>query len=43
MTIRNKVEILPDLAKLNIKSSTINPGVEKPTAEIARKHELAGR
>ncbi|WP_245495450.1 FRG domain-containing protein [Rhizobium ruizarguesonis] len=43
MTIRNKGEILQDLAKLNIKSSTIYPGIEKTTAEIARKHELAAR
>lgn len=41
MTIRNKAEILRDLAKLNIKSSTIYPGIEKTTAEIAKKHELA--
>ncbi len=41
MTIRNKAGILHDLAKLNIKSSTIYPGIEKTTAEIAKKHELA--
>lgn len=41
MTIRNKGGILQDLAKLNIKSSTIYPGIEKTTAEIAKKHELA--
>ncbi|ACS55858.1 FRG domain protein [Rhizobium leguminosarum bv. trifolii WSM1325] len=41
MTIRNKAGILRDLAKLNIKSSTIYPGIEKTTAEIAKKHELA--
>lgn len=41
MTIRNKAGILRDLAKLNIKSSTIYPGIEKTSAEIAKKHELA--
>ncbi|MBB3947663.1 hypothetical protein GGQ73_003631 [Rhizobium skierniewicense] len=41
ITIRNKAGILRDLAKLNIKSSTIYPGIEKTSAEIAKKHELA--
>ncbi|MBB3658415.1 hypothetical protein FHX15_003662 [Rhizobium sp. BK650] len=41
MTIRNKATILQDLAKLNIKSSTIYPGIEKATVEIAKKHELS--
>lgn len=40
ITVRNKASILTQLAKLNIKSSTIYPGIEKATAEIARKHEL---
>jgi len=43
MTIRNKGAILQDLARLNIKSSTIYPGIEKTTAEIAKRHELVGR
>ncbi|RWY80479.1 hypothetical protein EHI44_29605 [Rhizobium leguminosarum] len=42
-TIRNKAAILQDLAKLNIKSSSIYPGIEKATVEIAKKHELAVR
>lgn len=41
VTIRNKGAILAQLAKLNIKSSTIYPGIEKTTAEIAKKHELS--
>jgi len=43
ITIRNKRAILAELAKLNIKSSTIYPGIEKATAEIARKYEVEGR
>ncbi|ULJ73008.1 FRG domain-containing protein [Rhizobium gallicum] len=43
VTIRNKAGILAQLGKLNIKSSTIYPGIEKTTAEIARKHELEAR
>ncbi|WP_244619312.1 hypothetical protein [Rhizobium sp. 18055] len=39
VTIRNNAQILEQLAKLNIKSSTIYPGIEKATAEIARKHD----
>ena len=41
VTVRNKGAILAQLAKLNIKSSTIYPGIEKTTAEIAKKHELS--
>ena len=40
VTIRQKASILAQLAKLNIKSSTIFPGIEKATAEIAKKYEL---
>jgi hypothetical protein len=39
--IRNKVGILAQLAKLNIKASTIYPGIEKAASDIAKKHELA--
>lgn len=37
--IRNKVQILEQLEKLNIRSSTIYPGIEKSAEEIARKYE----
>ncbi|MFC0013300.1 FRG domain-containing protein [Devosia nitrariae] len=37
--ITNKIEILEQLEKLNIRSSTIYPGIEKTTAEIAKKYE----
>lgn len=40
ITVRNKGAILSQLDKLNIKSSTIYPGIEKAAGEIARKHEL---
>ena len=40
VTIKQKTSILAELAKLNIKSSTIYPGIEKATAEIAKKYEL---
>ena len=39
--IRNKAGILAQLAKLNIKASTIYPGIEKAASDIAKKHELA--
>lgn len=42
VTVRNKQSILEQLAKLNIKSSTIYPGLEKTTAEIAKQYELLG-
>ena len=38
--ITNKTEILEQLEKLNIRSSTIYPGIEKTTAEIAKKYEM---
>ncbi|QDC39015.1 FRG domain-containing protein [Sphingobium fuliginis] len=38
--IQNKAQILIQLSKLNIKSDTVFPGIEKTTAEIARKHEI---
>lgn len=41
ITIRNKAAILDQLAKFNIKSSTVYPGIEKVTAEIASKYEHA--
>lgn len=40
VTVRNKGAIMEQLAKLNIKSSTIYPGLEKTTAEIAKKYEV---
>jgi hypothetical protein len=39
--IRNKSSILSQLSKLNIKASTIYPGIEKAASDIAKKHELA--
>jgi hypothetical protein len=41
VTIRNKTFILDQLARLNIKSSTVFPGIDKTTAEIAKKYELS--
>ncbi|MBO9457083.1 hypothetical protein J7376_17615 [Paracoccus sp. R12_1] len=38
--IQNKPQILAQLAKLNIKASTIYPGIEKAASDIAKKHEL---
>lgn len=38
--VRNKKDILKQLAKLNIKSSTVYPGIEKATAEIASKYDI---
>jgi hypothetical protein len=38
VTVRNKNAILEELAKFNIKSSTVYPGIEKATAEIASKY-----
>ncbi|WP_188851286.1 FRG domain-containing protein [Aureimonas glaciei] len=40
VTVRNKVKILEQLSKVNIKSSTIYPGLEKSTAELARKYDV---
>ena len=37
--ITKKIEILGQLERLNIRSSTIYPGIEKTTAEIAKKYE----
>ena len=39
-TIRNKAQILKSLARLNIKASTVYPGIEKTAADIARAHQL---
>ncbi|WP_420024067.1 FRG domain-containing protein (plasmid) [Cereibacter azotoformans] len=39
--VRNKARILAQLAKLNIKASTIYPGIEKSASDIAKKYELA--
>ena len=39
--IQNKASILAQLAKLNIKASTIYPGIEKAASDIAKKYELA--
>lgn len=39
ITIRNKAQILKTLARMNIKSSTIYPGIEKTSGEIARRYE----
>lgn len=38
--IRQKAAILAQLDKLNIKASTIYPGIEKAASDIARKHEV---
>lgn len=37
--VRKKTDILDELSRLNIKSSTVYPGLEKTTAEIAKKYE----
>ena len=42
LTIRRKKHILAQLEKLNIKSSTIYPGIEKTASEIAKKYESLG-
>lgn len=39
IVVRNKVRILEQLDRLNIRSSTIYPGIEKSAEEIARKYE----
>lgn len=39
ITIRNKPEILKTLNRMNIKSSTIYPGIEKTSGEIAKIYE----
>lgn len=39
--IRQKDAILAQLDKLNIKASTIYPGIEKAASDIAKKHEVA--
>ncbi|PZU19300.1 MAG: hypothetical protein DI589_21920 [Shinella sp.] len=39
--IRNKAGILAQLAKLNIKASTIYPGIEKAASDVAKKYELS--
>lgn len=39
--IRQKNAILAQLDKLNIKASTIYPGIEKAASDIAKKHEVA--
>ena len=38
--IRQKATILAGLDKLNIKASTIYPGIEKAASDIAKKHEV---
>lgn len=38
--VQNKAEILAQLAKLNIKASTIYPGIEKAASDISRKYEI---
>ena len=40
ITVRNKISILGQLARLNIKSSTVYPGIEKAATEIASKYEI---
>lgn len=42
IVVRNKREILDQLHRMNIKSSTIYPGIEKTTAEIAREYDNQG-
>lgn len=39
--IRQKATILARLDKLNVKASTIYPGIEKAASDIAKKHEVA--
>ncbi|MVA61411.1 FRG domain-containing protein [Agrobacterium vitis] len=38
--IRQKANILAQLDKLNIKASSIYPGIEKAASDIAKKHEV---
>lgn len=40
VVVRNKAFILDQLDRLNIKSSTIYPGIDKTAVDISRKHEL---
>ncbi|MBB5044996.1 FRG domain-containing protein [Shinella fusca] len=40
VVVRNKGSILDQLDRLNIKSSTIYPGIDKTATDIARKHEV---
>ncbi|WP_267383108.1 FRG domain-containing protein [Sphingomonas sp. GC_Shp_2] len=42
VTVRNKRNILDQLARLNIRSSTIYPGIDRTASEIARQHEDGG-
>ncbi|MFN3674853.1 MAG: FRG domain-containing protein [Sphingomonas pseudosanguinis] len=42
IVVRKKREILDQLHRMNIKSSTIYPGIEKTTAEIAREYDNQG-
>jgi hypothetical protein len=42
IVVRRKREILAQLHRMNIKSSTIYPGIEKTTAEIAREYDDQG-
>ncbi|WP_322963017.1 FRG domain-containing protein [Sphingomonas fuzhouensis] len=42
IVVRRKREILAQLHRMNIKSSTIYPGIEKTTAEIAREYDNQG-
>ena len=41
IAIQNKTAILGQLARMNIRSSTIYPGIDKTAAEIAKQHENA--
>jgi hypothetical protein len=38
VTVKNKKEILSQLARLNINEGTVYPGIEKAATEIARKY-----
>lgn len=40
VVVRNKAFILDQLDRLNIKSSTIYPGIDKTAVDISSKHEL---
>jgi hypothetical protein len=40
ITVRNKASIQRQLERLNIRSSTIYPGIDKTTAEIAKQYEI---
>lgn len=40
IVVKNKSKILDELEQLNIKSSTIFPGIEQTAREIAKKYKI---